>query len=182
MKPSPRASVAYYVNFITAVGYFRRCIRSIQERQAVKHAIEWNGGPGLGKTSLITKVMNEICIPGEMFWICINFKSVKSEGKNYYQDPTLLIRDMITSLTGCDGKADISSLEQVIEAYQQVKPSGDFIDSYSKLPHSGIPEKWVEAMNRVCSAFIDIADSIGHSKEKIIPLVLFFDETESIDS
>jgi hypothetical protein len=180
MNPSPKASVEHYVNFKRAVGYFRRCLISIHNGQPVKHVIEWNGGPGLGKTSLINKVMKENCNKNHMSWTLINFKSSIRERKNYYNDPTLLIWDLTTGLLTNQNR-NISSLELAIEAYRNVRPSGDFIENLLNLPRNDLTEDWVDAMNRVCSTFIEIVEKIGRRRGQIQPVVFFLDETESVD-
>lgn len=180
MNSSSRTSAQFYVNFERAVGYFRRCLLSIQGRQPVKHVIEWNGGPGLGKTSLVRKLMQERCIPEEMSWTSINFKEAKGNGRDYYSDPTLMILDMISDFS-TSLNIDTTLLDQAIANYRAVRPSGTFIYNYLQLLRIDQPVNWLEAMNQVCAVFIEIVDTLGNVKHNIRPVIFFMDETESIE-
>jgi len=185
MAVSLKISVSQYVNFKKAIRYFRMAILSIDQKHPVKHIVEWIGGPGIGKTSLLKKLIQEECNSSDdsktkvkILWTYVNFKSAQKSGLNYYQDPTILIEFMANELAA---GVSFPELAQAIQTYRDVRPQGDFISAYEKLSRNDIPPNWQDAMKKVCGCFVEFVDSLGQMKDTIKPVVFFIDESESVE-
>jgi hypothetical protein len=143
--------------------------------------LEWYGGPGIGKTTLVKLLVHE-CEQNSVPWISVNFREGRTSA--YLDDPTLLIEDMLSQLSG-KVQIDAMSLRRDIDSYRSSAPLRDVIRAYFKIsPEDRLSKRvdWVENLHAVTAKFIGLMREAAQSNPKqMLPVAVFFDETDFVD-
>jgi hypothetical protein len=175
------------VNRKKQINQFDLLLDKLSHRKPISTPIiQWHGGPGIGKTSLIELLVDNCRKRDISFsWIDFGFLDIKT----YYEDPTLLIEKVVFGgwkVSQKDGEMlmrAIGNFRQTIKTMDQL-----FIVAYEKRSQQKIPidPKWLdelklvglefEAVARQKAGLLDANEEIN----RIHPLVIFFDETEDL--
>ena len=162
---------------------FRRVLDQIRRSVATTPVLEWYGPPGIGKSTLIGLLAGE-CDSRAISWALVNFKTSSSE--NYVEDPTLLL-DVIASelLERASRRADPAAYREEIAQFRSGSRPAQTIRAYFAMsPDERLYQRpaWLDLLRVVTTQFIELVRALGQQKgEPLLPVVLFFDETEQAD-
>ena len=100
------------------VARFRELLTYVERssrRLAVTPVLEWHGGPGIGKSTLLTLLANE-CDRRQIPWTLTNFKA--SPTQEYAADPTILLLHILQDLIKTTNtEISTASLEGEVERF-----------------------------------------------------------------
>lgn len=170
------------------ISQFMSLIDKLSRRKPISNPIlQWHGGPGIGKSSLIKLLVAE-CKNHSILFSLIDFSAL-GKIEAFYDDPTLLIEKIVFDgwkVSIDDGKPLADSIKNFRTTMKPQEQS--FVVSYDKYPQQKISiiPKWLEELEGVRVEFEKLAEKISgardplNEKNHIQPVVILFDETEII--
>jgi hypothetical protein len=157
--------------------------KSARPLQTRKNVLEWHGGPGIGKTTLLRLLTHESEKQGALI-ASINFLKLQERNEEFLEDPTVLLEELLGSIRP-EQKEVLQSFKELAAGYRKQKLPRNIIRSYFNLsPDDRIYSrpKWLDQLDTIVVEFLRLIQSLGTDVDGTIkPIVLMFDESESVD-
>jgi hypothetical protein len=167
------------------INKFNRVLDRIRSRRPVStNLLEWHGGPGIGKTTLITLLLRE-CEQRRVPRVLVNFNEPERLSNKYLDDPTQLIEDIVNSLTKTH-PVDTHTLQDRISEHRASAPPRPTVSAYFEMPREErLYQKppWLISLQNVTAEFVKLLVSLAQNEQDSVqPVAAFFDETEYADT
>lgn len=155
-----------------------------QTPSQLKSLLEWHGGPGIGKTTLVALLQRE-CQRHNIDYTIINFKERRKKLHRCEQEPDFLLAELVSQFIDQDQvpKESYHKWKNSIEAFKiAASQLENPIQAYFRLSRQERlyeqPE-WLRRWRDVIASFIELVRATTDQNDgSIQPLLFFFDETE----
>ena len=156
-----------------------------QSSSQLKNLLEWYGGPGIGKTTLV-KLLQRECVRHSIAYTTLNFKDKLGDLQRYEEKPDFLLVELVSTFLDRNRIDEqysqkwensietfniaVGQLENPVQAYLQMSRQERLYEQ---------PE-WLKRWRDVVTVFLDLVQAVTKSNVgQIQPLLFFFDETEN---
>lgn len=157
--------------------------KSSRPAQARRNVLEWHGGPGIGKTTLVRLLRHE-CEQQSALVTSVNFLELESQSEDFLRDPTCLLEVLLDGFQPQQSTASSEFKKLTQEYRQQQQPPIDVIRSYFDMSYDDrlyTRPEWLDHLNAIVIEFLNLVQSCAKKRGHIKPVVFMFDETESVD-
>lgn len=173
------------VNRDDQIYQFKEALSRIRRRQPVRaNLLEWYGGPGIGKTTLVKALLSE-CSEDQVASVLVDFSRPKTSSDECLDDPARLVEDIAAGL----GLETARTLRERIAAYRASEPPQPVVRAFFRLDRDQREKRrlspaWLNAWRDVAEEFAELVAELaeaGDQDQGVQPVVIFFDETELAD-